>query len=120
MLEKNKRYLNIKENLFYEVIDYIYYNGTNEHAFTFKIGFELKKIIIKDSELDLYLLNFEIKKSNKMENKNYIEETKDILMQTIKDLKNGIVDVNVANGISKTSQTLINLHKLELDIKYKK
>jgi hypothetical protein len=120
MLEKGKRYLNIKENKFYEVIDYIFYSGTNEHGFTFKIGFDLKKMTIKESNLELFLLNFIIKKNENMEVKNYIEETKDILMQTIKDLKNGTIDVNVANGISKTSQTLINLHKLEIDIKNKK
>ena len=51
MLEKGKRYLNIKENKFYEVIDYIFYSGTNEHGFTFKIDFYLKKMTIKEDDI---------------------------------------------------------------------
>ena len=114
MLKKNNRYFNTKEQNYYEVVDYIFYKGTKEHGFTFKINSELKKIIIKDSNLDLYLLNFEIK-NEKME-VNYINETKSILLETIKDLRNNSIEVQKANGISKTAQTIINILKLELEI----
>jgi hypothetical protein len=115
MLKKYSKYFNTLENTYYEVVDYIYYKGTKEHGFTFKIGTELKKITVKDSNLDIYLTNFEIKNENM--DKNYIQETKDILLETIKDLKNDKIEINRANGISKTAQTIINILKLEHQMK---
>lgn len=141
MLQKNVKYYNKKYDKNYELIDYVFYNGTNEHGFTFRVDYQTIKKTIKHSELDEFLSQFIIKnhvvnssfnksenlsveneidskeiKKNDMQDK-HISEAKDILLDTIKDLRNNKIKVNVADSIAKTSQTLVNCVRTELLIK---
>jgi hypothetical protein len=133
MLQKNVKYYNKKDDKTYELIDYVFYNGTNEHGFTFLVDYQTIKKIIKHSELDEFLLQFIIKnhtensseqkeidskyfKKNDMQDK-HISEAKDILLDTIKDLRSNKIKVDVADSIAKTSQTLVNCVRTELLIK---
>ena len=133
MLQKNAKYYNKIDNKTYELIDYVFYNGTNEHGFTFSVDFQIIKKTIKQSKLNEFLSEFIIKnhvvnsseekvldsidlKKNDMQGK-HISEAKDILLETIKDLRGNKIKVDVADSIAKTSQTLVNCVRTELLIK---
>jgi hypothetical protein len=133
MLQKNAKYYNKIDNKTYELIDYVFYNGTNEHGFTFSVDFQIIKKTIKQSKLNEFLSEFIIKnhvvnsseekvldsidlKKNDMQDK-HISEAKDILLETIKDLRGNKIKVDVADSIAKTSQTLVNCVRTELLIK---
>jgi len=133
MLQKNVKYYNKIDDKNYELIDYVFYNGTNEHGFTFNSDYKSIKKTIKHSNIDEFLSQFVIKtytensseqkeidskylKKNDMQDK-HISEAKDILLDTIKDLRNNKIKVDVADSIAKTSQTLVNCVRTELLIK---
>jgi len=133
MLQKNVKYYNKIDDKNYELIDYVFYNGTNEHGFTFSVDFQIIKKTIKQSKLNEFLSEFIIKnhvvnsseekvldsidlKKNDMQDK-HISEAKDILLETIKDLRGNKIKVDVADSIAKTSQTLVNCVRTELLIK---
>lgn len=133
MLQKNVKYYNKIDDKNYELIDYVFYNGTNEHGFTFNSDYQSIKKTIKHSNIDEFLSQFVIKtytensseqkeidskylKKKDMQDK-HISEAKDILLDTIKDLRNNKIKVDVADSIAKTSQTLVNCVRTELLIK---
>ena len=49
------------------------------------------------------------------EKKNNLDEVRDILMDTMRGLKNGSIDIDKASGIQALGQTLINSAKVEVD-----
>ena len=61
MLQKNVKYYNKIDDKNYELIDYVFYNGTNEHGFTFSVDFQIIKKTIKQSKLNEFLSEFIIK-----------------------------------------------------------
>jgi len=113
MLKKNKTYYNIKKQKNEFLIDYYFFDGTNEHSFTFDTG----KVIIKDAELDIFLLNFtelQTIKTEKMEDgKTNFAKMQEILLKTMQGLENGSVKVEQAKAIASVGQTLINSVKTE-------
>lgn len=50
-----------------------------------------------------------------MEPKNNLDEVREILMETMRDLKAGKIDLDKAGGIQALGQTLINSAKVEVD-----
>ena len=123
MLEIGKKYK--KHGITYEVVDYVYYNGTNEHGFTFNVDGQIKKETIKDNNLDLFLNDFNdvIIMTKYMTEKKYdveiIEENKnykkmqDILLSTIEGVKNGSIENAQGKAIADIAQVLINSVKVE-------
>ena len=61
MLQKNVKYYNKIDDKNYELIDYVFYNGTNEHGFTFNSDYQSIKKTIKHSNIDEFLSQFVIK-----------------------------------------------------------
>lgn len=117
MLAKNKTYYHteLEKNVF--LYDYMYYGGTNEHAFTFDYG----KEVIKSNNLELFLLKIQDIKPKKIimsdlvvknENKNYCD-MQDILLATMKGLKSGDITPEQGKSIAMVAQTLINSVKVE-------
>jgi hypothetical protein len=113
MLQKNKTYYNLKKAKNEFLIDYCFFDGTNEHSFTFDTG----KVIIKDADLDIFLLNFtelKPKKNEIMENsKTNFAKMQEILLKTMQGLENGTVKIEQAKAIASVGQTLINSVKTE-------
>jgi hypothetical protein len=118
MLAKNNKYYHVdkqKEVIFF---DYVYYKGTSEHSFTFDYG----KEIVKDSNLDLFLEKIKIikpkeliiKKQVMSKGKDNFKEMQEILLQTLRDLKTGKIEIDKAKSISAVAQTLINSVKVEV------
>jgi len=115
VLQKGYTYRNIKDDFTYRVVDYIFYKGTKEHGFTFDVNGQIKKQIIKDSNFEIFLLDFQdisIKKPKTI--MEHLKETQGILLETLKDVKNKTINVDVANSVAKVAQTLINLEKVVL------
>jgi len=116
MLAKNKTYYHteLEKNVF--LYDYMYYGGTNEHAFTFDYG----KEVIKSNNLELFLLKIQDIKPKKVmadliikdDNKNYLD-MQEILLETMKGLKSGNVSPEQGKSIAMVAQTLINSVKVE-------
>lgn len=88
----------------------------------------LKKDLIPYHEWDAFVNKLELKqKINKQtdkkvikpkemeEDKNNFKKLRSILFDTLRDVKNGKMDVKKAKSISELSQTLINSAKVEVD-----
>jgi hypothetical protein len=121
MLEKNRKYYHVEKEKEVTFFDYVFYNGTQEHSFTFDYG----KEVIKDNLLDMFLLKIkdinvvkpnEIKPNTMSKGKQNYKEMQEILLKTLRALDENKIDVERAKSISNVAQTIINSVKTELAI----
>ena len=122
MLKTNQTYYHteLEKNVF--LYDYVYYGGTNEHAFTFDYG----KEIVKSNNIEMFLLKIqditpinkaimreqEVKLLTEKESNNY-SEMQNVLLETIKGLKNGTITPEQGKSIAMVAQALISSVKVE-------
>ncbi len=131
-VEKNKLYFRKDTGEAIVINGIVDYCGTNEICVNYSKGYganqTFEKELIPYSECENFANNLEskqtlnkqthkkVEKQNKMEeNKNNFKELRSILFDTLRDVKDGKMDVKKAKSISEISQTLINSAKVEVD-----
>lgn len=107
--------------------EYCYYEGTEQISIYISNGFgaseETQHIIISEHELKDFLDEFQtntvrLKPKIKMEDKPIIENkntVQQILLEAMKEVKNGTLSTEKAKSIALIAQTLINSVKVEIE-----
>lgn len=106
---------------------YCYYEGTEQISIYVTNGFgaseQTKNIVISEHELNEWILEFKqnlvtIKNKPIMEDKPTIENkntVQNILLESMKEVKNGTLSTEKAKSIALIAQTLINSVKVEIE-----
>lgn len=131
-VEKNKLYFRKDTGEAIIITGIVDYSGTKEICVNYSKGYGANQTFEKDvvpyHEWEWFVNNLELKQSlNKQtekkvkkpkemeENNNNFKELRSILFDTLRDVKDGKMDVKKAKSISEISQTLINSAKVEVD-----
>jgi hypothetical protein len=109
--EKNRIYKNKEDSLPYTFVDYIFYDGTGEHSYTFFVNGSLKKIVIKDKEEFKKKFDFGMEEANN----NTVTELRSILFKSMRDVVSGQLEVNKATAVSGLASQVVNSAKVELE-----
>ena len=118
MLQKGIRYKNeLNQNV--DLIDYVFYVGTDEHSFQLNINGKIQKEIIKTKNLPLFLNKFiTVEKIKFMEENvtkpNSWKEMQEIIFASMREVKEGTLDVQKGLVIAKLGDTLVNSTKVEI------
>lgn len=131
-VEKNKLYFRKDTGEAIIITGIVDYSGTKEMCVNYTKGYGASQTFEKDvipyNEWESLVNNLQTKQSlNKQtdkkvikskemeESKNNFKELRSILFDTLRDVKDGKMDVKKAKSISELSQTLINSAKVEVD-----
>lgn len=111
VFEKNKVYKNKEDGLSYTFIDYVFYDGTGEHSYTFFINGSLKKVLIKNKEEFLKGFYFKMEETNN----DTVTELRSILFKSMRDVTAGQLEANKAVAVSGLASQVVNSAKVELE-----
>jgi len=111
VFEKNRIYKNKEDGLSYTFVDYVFFDGTGEHSYTFFVNGSLKKIVIKDKEEFKKKFDFGMEEVND----DTVTGLRSILFKSMRDVVTGQLEVNKASAVSGLASQVVNSAKVELE-----